>query len=213
MRRLALVALAALVLCAAPAKAAPWIGVDGNRLVDGGGHTVRLLGVNRSGTEYSCRQGYGSFDGPSDAASILVMKRWQINTVRVPLNETCWLGINGIAPELGGEAYQRAIGAWVSRLEQAGLYIVLDLHVAAPGARQATGIIPMPDADHAPAQVPRRPGLHHVVVDRRDWPVDHAGHRAQRQDHRQRRQECDGDRRRAKGEGRNEHGCPAPRAV
>ena len=150
MRRLALVALAALVLCAAPAKAAPWIGVDGNRLVDGGGHTVRLLGVNRSGTEYSCQQGYGSFDGPSDAASILVMKRWQINAVRVPLNETCWLGINGIAPELGGEAYQRAIGAWVSRLEQAGLYVVLDLHVAAPGARQATGIIPMPDADHAP---------------------------------------------------------------
>lgn len=151
MRRLGLAALAVIALWAAPASAAaPWIGVRGSRLVDGAGDPVRLLGVNRSGTEYSCQQGYGFFDGPSDAASIRAMVRWHINAVRVPLNETCWLGINGVDPGLGGAAYQRAIRAWVSRLEQAGLYVVLDLHVAAPGARQATGIIPMPDAEHAP---------------------------------------------------------------
>lgn len=151
MRRLGLAALAVIALWAAPASAAaPWIGVRGSRLVDGAGDPVRLLGVNRSGAEYSCQQGYGFFDGPSDAASIRAMVRWHINAVRVPLNETCWLGINGVDPGLGGAAYQRAIRAWVSRLEQAGLYVVLDLHVAAPGARQATGIIPMPDAEHAP---------------------------------------------------------------
>lgn len=112
---------------------------------------VRLLGVNRSGTEYTCQQGYGFFDGPSDVASIRRMKSWRINAVRVPLNETCWLGINGIDPELGGDAYRREIRGWVTRLEQAGLYVILDLQRAAPGDQQATGIIPMPDADHAPA--------------------------------------------------------------
>jgi endoglucanase len=140
----------ALLALAGPAAAKRWIGVDGQRLVDGRGHAVRLLGVNRSGTEYSCQQGYGFFDGPSSTASIRVMKSWHINAVRVPLNETCWLGINGIDPRFGGEAYQSVIAAWVGRLERAGLYVVLDLHVAAPGELQATGIIPMADADHAP---------------------------------------------------------------
>jgi hypothetical protein len=144
-------ALAALALIASgSAAAAPWIGVRGNHLVDKAGHHVRLLGVNRSGTEYACQQGYGFFDGPSDAVSIRAIKSWHVNAVRVPLNETCWLGINGIAVKYGGESYRRAIRGWVSRLEDAGLYVILDLHWAAPGRKQATGIIPMPDADHAP---------------------------------------------------------------
>jgi hypothetical protein len=139
-----------LLLAAGPAAAKPWIAVRGGKLVDHAGRTVRLLGVNRSGTEYSCQQGYGFFDGPSDAASIKAMKSWHIDAVRVPLNETCWLGINGIQPQYGGENYRRAIRAWVSRLESRNLYVILDLHWAAPGGEQATGIIPMPDADHAP---------------------------------------------------------------
>ena len=78
------------------------------------------------------------------------MKSWHINAVRVPLNEDCWLGINGVKPEFGGDAYRQAIEAFVGRLNRAGLYVILDLHVAAPGANRAVGIIPMPDADHAP---------------------------------------------------------------
>jgi endoglucanase len=139
------------LVAAAPAAAKPWIGVRGGHLVNGSGRTVRLLGVNRSGTEYSCQQGYGFFDGPSDEASIEAMQSWRINSVRVPLNETCWLGTGYIDPEFSGDAYRQAIRAWVSRLEDAGLYVILDLHWAAPGDQQATGIIPMPDADHAPA--------------------------------------------------------------
>jgi hypothetical protein len=146
----ALAAVALLASVAAPAQADPWIKVQGHRLVDGKGREVRLLGMSRSGTEYSCQQGYGFFDGPSSRASIGTMKRWRINAVRVPLNETCWLGINGIEPKLGGRPYREAIRRWVGRLEAAGLYVVLDLHVAAPGPFQATGIIPMADADHAP---------------------------------------------------------------
>lgn len=137
----------------APASAAqaPWIGVRGNRLVDRAGDPVRLLGVNRSGTEYACQQGTGIFQGPSDAASIAAIKRWDANAVRVPLNESCWLGINGVPAQFSGAAYREAIVGFVDRLGEAGLYAVLDLQFAAPGSEQAQSIVPMPDADHAPA--------------------------------------------------------------
>jgi endoglucanase len=154
-RRRALLAFAALLalvalLVPAGASAAPWIGVDGNRLVDRSGNTVRLLGVNRSGTEYACQQGWGFFDGPSDMASIRAIKRWHVNSVRVSLNETCWLGINGIDPQYGGAAYRRTIRSYVSKLERAGLYVILNLELAAPGGFQASSIPPMADADHSP---------------------------------------------------------------
>jgi endoglucanase len=124
--------------------------VRDNHLVDRGGKVIRLLGVNRSGAEYACIQGYGFFDGPTDQQSIRAMKSWHINAVRVPLNEDCWLGINGVKPEFGGAPYRQAIEAFVARLNRAGLYVILDLHVAAPGSEKAVGIIPLPDADHAP---------------------------------------------------------------
>ena len=56
----------------------PWIGVRGNHLVDGDGQPVRLLGVNRPGTEYQCVEGGAFFEGPSDRASIGAMKSWDI---------------------------------------------------------------------------------------------------------------------------------------
>src|SRR5262245_24078155 len=86
------------VAAAAPAGAAPsGLHAAGNRIVDGGGQTVRLLGVNRSGAEFACAQGWGFFDGPSDAASVQAMAAWGINAVRLPMNEDCWLGINGVS--------------------------------------------------------------------------------------------------------------------
>ena len=51
-------------------------------------------------------QGWGFSDGPTDAASIAAMKAWHINAVRVPLNEDCWLGINGVKPQYGGAPYR-----------------------------------------------------------------------------------------------------------
>jgi hypothetical protein len=118
--------------------------------VDARGKVIRLLGVNRSGAEYMCLQtGGGLFDGPTSIRSIRAMKRWHIDAVRVPLNESCWLGINGVPR--GGRHYRHAVTRYVERLHSAGLDVVLDLHWAAPGKRRAVGIIPMADADHAPA--------------------------------------------------------------
>ncbi len=143
-------ALCFALLLSASAASARDLRIRDNHLVDGKGKVLRLRGVNRSGAEYACIQGWGFFDGPTDRRSIRVMKSWHINAVRVPLNEDCWLGINGVKPEFGGEAYRQAIEAFVARLNRAGLYAILDLHVAAPGADKAVGIIPLPDADHAP---------------------------------------------------------------
>jgi hypothetical protein len=123
----------------------------GHELADASGKPIRLLGINRSGMEYACVQGWGFVDGPTDARAIAAMTAWPINTVRVPLNEHCWLGINGAPARYSGARYRAAVTAYVTRLHAAGLYVVLDLHWNAPGSRRATGQQPMPDLDHAPA--------------------------------------------------------------
>jgi len=126
------------------------IGISGDRLVDGDGTTVQLLGVNRSGTEYACIQGWGIFDGPHDARSVAAMASWHINAVRIPLNEDCWLGVNGVKPAFGGVSYQAAIHSYVNLLHRHRLYAILELHFNAPGRVPATGQQVMADADHSP---------------------------------------------------------------
>lgn len=158
--------LLALLAAAAPASAGPVhprpravlmtaaplaVRVVGNALVDGAGRTLRLHGVNRSGTEFACAQGWGVFDGPTDDASIAAMRSWAVNAVRVPLNESCWLGLGGVDPRYGGPAYRDAVAAYVARLHAAGLVVVLDLHWNAPGSQRATSQQVMADADHGPA--------------------------------------------------------------
>lgn len=149
------VLLAILLLCVAVQPAAatrkPWIGVGGNHLVNDAGLSIHLRGVNRSGSEYKCLDGSEVFEGPTDAASIEAIKSWHVNAVRVPLNESCWLGIEGIAPAVAGAVYRTAIRGYVERLEQAGLYVILDLQFGAPEGHIADSLLPMPDADHAPA--------------------------------------------------------------
>jgi endoglucanase len=125
--------------------------VVANRLVDANGQPIRLLGVDRSGTEYACIEGLGIFAGPTGKRAIATMASWDITAVRLPLNEDCWLGINGAPPRFSGVRYRAAILAFVHRLHMAGLYVVLDLHWNAPGTAQATSQQPMADADHAPA--------------------------------------------------------------
>lgn len=135
-----------------PTESAPVLSVHirGNQFLDQNGRPIRLLGVNRSGTEYACAEGWGIFDGPSDAASVAAMASWRINAVRVPLNESCWLGIDGVDAALAGDAYRRAIGEYVRLLHGAGLIAILDLHWSASGGQVAGKSPLMPNADHSP---------------------------------------------------------------
>ena len=125
--------------------------VVGNHLVNGSGQTIRLLGVDRAGLEYACVQGWGLFDGPSDAASVQAIAAWHVDAVRVPLNEDCWLGINGVPAAYAGANYQSAVVGFVQKLNAAGILAVLDLHWNAPGSQSASGQQVMADADHSPA--------------------------------------------------------------
>ena len=142
-RRAAIAAAAVLLLAsiltttpASPATALS-IRVQGTALVDGDGKAVKLRGASRSGTEYKCQQNAGVFEGPVDQTAIEVMKSWNINFIRVPLNEHCWLGIPG--NQFTGAAYQSAISDWVSRLNANGIYVALDLHFTEPLGPNTSG--------------------------------------------------------------------------
>lgn len=131
----------------------PTIWVQNHRLVNGTGRAVQLRGVNRAAFESRCTwdTSGGVADGPVDLASVTAMMSWKINTVRLPLNEDCWLGVNGLP--LGGtaSAYRTAVRAYVNLLRSNGLYVVPDIQATAPGAQRSTEIDYMPDASHAPA--------------------------------------------------------------
>ena len=127
------------------------LSVSGNRLVDGSGATTVLHGVNYSGAEYACIQGWGIFDGPSDADSVTALAAWHVHTVRIPLNEDCWLGINGVPAAYAGANYINAIVGYVNLLHAHGMYAELSLIWAAPGTNQATLQPDSPDEDHSPA--------------------------------------------------------------
>ncbi|HET8979478.1 MAG TPA: cellulase family glycosylhydrolase [Solirubrobacteraceae bacterium] len=144
-------AIVASLLLAAAAVAAPVIRVSGNQLVNGAGTPLRIAGVNRSGSEYACAQGWGLFDGPVDDTAISAIAAFGANAVRVPLNEDCWLGINGVPAAYSGANYQSAIWSLVQRLEAHGLAVILDLHWGASGNQLALGQEMAPDADHATA--------------------------------------------------------------
>ncbi|MEU0676520.1 cellulase family glycosylhydrolase [Streptomyces sp. NPDC006172] len=106
----------------------PALRVLDNRFVDASGATRRLLGVNRSGGEFMCVQGRGIFDGPVDDAAIKAIADWKTNTVRIPLNEECWLGLSNIQPAYGGSNYVNAVKALVARVEAHGMTPMVELH-------------------------------------------------------------------------------------
>jgi aryl-phospho-beta-D-glucosidase BglC (GH1 family) len=126
------------------------MGADGSigHLVNGTNRVVELHGADRAGSEWTCLYS-SSLNDHTGQTAISAMKAWNINAVRIPLNEDCWLGINGVV--FGGAKYQAALKAYVTLLTSNGMAVILDLHWAAPGSEQANGQLGMADANHAPA--------------------------------------------------------------
>ncbi len=124
--------------------------VSGKNLVDPAGATVRLLGINRAGSEYMCVNASSVFDGSTGPNSITGMLTWNINTVRLPLNESCWLGLSTAPTHVLPDEYQQQIVDYVYNLHLKGLYVVLDLHWTSHNGL-ATAQTTMADAANAPA--------------------------------------------------------------
>ena len=138
--------------------------VEGNRIVDArSGREFVPRGVNWSSFEYACAQGWGmSRWTPSSPATrttpeAKAIAEWGANTVRLPLNQDCWLGTRG-APvsdqydERTVEGYRRRSHDFVTALNRAG-------HRGGPRPAQ-------PQADRAAGvRQPRdaRLGVHRVL--------------------------------------------------
>ena len=157
-RPLAAVALVcALAVSPAAVAAPPAPHVSGNALVDARTGTPFVpRGVNWPSFEYACLYGYGYSNarsrtsvGPDDADATNIA-RWQVNTVRIPLNQDCWLGDDGLprsdsSTHRTARGYRRAVRAWVERLHRHGLAVILDLHWSGPDGVPAEGQRAMAD--------------------------------------------------------------------
>ncbi|HXR64371.1 MAG TPA: cellulose binding domain-containing protein [Ktedonobacteraceae bacterium] len=144
--------------------------ISGNQILNSSGQVVRPLGVNRAGAEYMCDaagdntvfddganpnsagQTGAALDTAFNAASISAFQSWDIQAIRLTLNEDCWLGINGYpAAQYTAATYQQTIASYVNLLTTNNFIVILDLQWNAPGTTQANKQVPMPDLDHTPA--------------------------------------------------------------
>ena len=147
-----LVALACLALPAVSGAAGPRLKVVGNQIVDARSSQLFVpRGVNWPSFEYACKDGYGYSNsanrrtaGP-DAAGAALIVSWHINTVRLPLNQDCWLGDDQLPKFGSASGYRKAVRKWVSVLHRAGLAVVLDLHWSGPDGVIANGQRAMAD--------------------------------------------------------------------
>jgi endoglucanase len=130
----------------AAAAPAPSPFVQGNQLIDARtGATFVSRGANWPSFEYACSEGWGYSQDDDTAAAATAMASWGINTVRLPINENCWLGSD---PSDYGTAtgYRAAVAAWVNILNAHGMVVILDLHFSAPPGHHALGQWPMADS-------------------------------------------------------------------
>ena len=110
----------------APATGGTYTGLHtgSGHILNGAGKVVLFHGANHSYTEDSCLGGGGPIglnfsDGHLTQTDLDAMKAWNLNIVRVPLNEGCWNNFSG---------YQASLMTYVKLITSNGLGVILDLH-------------------------------------------------------------------------------------
>lgn len=133
--------------------------VEDNLLVDArSGREFVPHGVNWSSFEYACAQGWGmstldtlvAVDARSYEANAIA--EWGANTVRLPLNQDCWLGTRGAPISDQSDArtatgYRAEVAEFVDALNRAGLVVILDLHSRKRIGEPEFGNLAMPDSE------------------------------------------------------------------
>jgi endoglucanase len=95
-----------------PPTAVSSVRVQGNSFLSSTGRVLHLRGFNLAGGGPDC--GVASVDPQ------MVRRNWTgANTIRVPLNEQCWLG--------GASSYRQTVTSMVSSLNANGFYVILSL--------------------------------------------------------------------------------------
>src|SRR5258708_1167241 len=106
--------------------------ISGDKILNGANEQVQMQGVNRSSFEYSCLSSTTNFDGPADQAEVNAMRSWNINTVRLVLNEDCYLGLHNL-PLSGAAKYQQDVASYVNLLTQNNIAVIINLHFNGDG--------------------------------------------------------------------------------
>lgn len=137
------------------------IRVQGHHFIDGAGATVQPRGVNYSGFEFAAIQGWSGTDpsggqaGQPGGPKWSAITAWKANIVRIPLNETSWLGhrcvdaAGDIHNPDPADNYRAAVQTQVAEAIAAGLYVILDLHWSAPGTTCPLLQMQMANADNS----------------------------------------------------------------
>lgn len=152
------------------------IRVCGNHLIDASGRTIQLRGVNVAGLEgvavlgWSPDNPWGNQTGTA-TPDWKTIKSWGTNAVRLPLNEASWLGLTcvdegGVGYKITGSGktvdrpgaviladpggnYRKTVQSATTGATAEGLYVILDLHLTAPGNACPYAQNAMADADHS----------------------------------------------------------------
>jgi len=152
------------------------IHVDGNKLRNQVGEVIQLRGVSLMGGEYTAINGWRPEDPFGDSVgeyTWTALHNWHVNSIRITLNETSYLGIQCVTA-LSGPAYNRPgkiqesdpghnyrsrLKEIVDRATRERLYVILVLNYSAPNDSQnqvdqvsaqcAVDFNPLPDKDHA----------------------------------------------------------------
>jgi len=95
--------------------------VKGNKIVDSGGHEVRLYGLNCPSLEWT------PVGDNMPMAVVTAFDEWGANLVRLPMNQDYWFGHDPSQAD-GGEAYRKLIAEIVKIAQERKKYIWLDLH-------------------------------------------------------------------------------------
>src|SRR5476649_1701953 len=104
----ALVGIGQPLAASATVATAPTPVVVGNKLVDSRTNTTWVPhGANWPSFEYACSEGWAYSQADDTAAAAAAMQSWGINTVRVPLNQNCWLGSRSEERRVGKECRSR----------------------------------------------------------------------------------------------------------
>lgn len=114
-------------------------------------------GLNWSSFEYACAQGWGfssldSMGADPYGTQAATIASWGADTVRLPLNQDCWLGTRGapVSDDFDSRTpveYRTAVGDFVDALNAQGLVVVLDLHSRKRIGSPEFGNLAMPDSE------------------------------------------------------------------